>query len=200
VAPVPGGKSRRPSPGSWGTACEEGYDWGAVDWLEGVGVVTRHNGIVERISDVERIAPERAVEVPGLPEQVLEVRFAGGQAGFIDMRDRRGAVWADVLRSLREQDQPAYVEIAPDTGLITELLLPLRFTVGSIESTEVGLEIELVVSHARHRLRRSNPDFDELRESLEAARESGEPMLVTETDDHEIVDVRRADETAAGSG
>jgi hypothetical protein len=116
------------------------------------------------------------------------------------MRDRRGAVWADVLRSLREQDQPAYVEIAPDTGLITELLLPLRFTVGSIESTEVGLEIELVVSHARHRLRRSNPDFDELRESLEAARESGEPMLVTETDDHEIVDVRRADETAAGSG
>jgi hypothetical protein len=160
--------------------------------------VTRHNGIVERISEVEGIAPERAVEVPRF--HVLEVRFAGGQAGFIDMRDLRGAVWADVLRSLREQDQPAYVEIAPDTGLITELLLPLRFTVGSIESSEVGLDIELVVSHARHRLSRSNPDFDELRERLEAAHESGEPMLVTETDDHEIVDVRRADETAAGSG
>ena len=44
---------------------------------------------------------------------------------------------------------------------------------------------------ARHFLRRSNPDFEELRRTLEEAREKGSPILVTETlEQHEIIDAR----------
>ena len=156
----------------------------------------RRNARVERIGDLSRPSPERAAEAPGPSENYLEVRLESGESGLLDMSVHRDAVWADVLRSLQERDQPAYVEIDPDTRLVTELLLPIRFSVGRIEPAEAGLVVELIVSHAPHRLRRSNPDYDELRGTLEAARERKRRVLVTETDDHEIVDVRMLDEPA----
>jgi hypothetical protein len=154
--------------------------------------------LVERIRDLSRVAPARAGEAPGAAETYLEVRFESGQSGLLDMSVHRGAVWADVLRSLHERKQPAYVEIDPETGLITELLLPLRFGVGRIEPSEEGLMVELIFSHGRHHLLRSNEDFDELRETLEAAKKRKTAVLVTETDEHEIVDVRPLDEPAEG--
>jgi IS5 family transposase len=40
-------------------------------------------------------------------------------------------------------------------------------------------------------LRRSNPDFEQLREALENARKRGTPVLVTETiNEHEIIHVQ----------
>jgi hypothetical protein len=100
-------------------------------------------------------------------------------------------VWAEVLESLRETGAPAYVEVDPSTSVITELLLPIPFSVGRIERSPDGLQVELIISHARHSLRRSNPDFEELRHTLEEARKRGSPVLITETlDSHEIIDAR----------
>ena len=50
--------------------------------------------------------------------------------------------------------------------------------------------MELVISHAKHFLRRSNPDFAQLLETLERARASKALVAVTETEDHDIIDVR----------
>lgn len=157
------------------------------------------DALVDRISDLRRAAPAHAAKAPGAPENYLEVQLDGGQSGLLDMSVHRGAVWADVLRSLQERNEPAYIEIDPETGLITELLLPVRFTVGRIEPSEDGLLVELIISHGRHHLLRSNEDFDELRATLEAAKERGTAVLVTETDEHEIVDVRPLDEPAKGA-
>jgi hypothetical protein len=155
----------------------------------------RRHAIVDRIRNVARLPAARAAEAPGPAEGYVEVRFADGRSGFLDMSVHRDAVWADVLRSLWERNQPAYVEIDPETQKVSELLLPRRFTVGRVEPTEDGLEVELIISHARHVLRRSNPDFEQLRESLQAAVERDTAVLVTETAEHEIVDVRGLDES-----
>ena len=113
-----------------------------------------------------------------------------GASGLLDMSVHRDVVWADVLGSLRERSAPAYLEVDPSTRFIVELRVPIRVTVARIEPFEEGLIVELVISHAAHYLRRSNDDFEELREILEAAHRRQSPLLVTETDDHEIVDAR----------
>lgn len=157
--------------------------------------------LVDEIRDVAQVAELRAEISERPPPQILSVTFASGQSGLLDVSRAQDAVWADVLRSLQERRQPAYVEIDPETSFISALLLPLRFTVGSIKpAAERGaLEVELVISHARHVLRRSNPDFARLRRTLQAAQEEGVEVLVTETpDEHEIIDVRSARETPLG--
>ena len=159
----------------------------------------RRNALVEGISDLARPAPEQTGEMPGAAEDYLEVRFESGRSGLLDMREHRGAVWAEVLGSLRERNEPAYVEIDPETREITELLLPSRFSVLRIDPVEDGLAFELHMSHGAHYLRRSHPDFEELRAVLEQARERRTQVLVTETDVHEIVDVRTVDEPAASA-
>jgi hypothetical protein len=156
----------------------------------------RRNAIVDRIRHVARLPASRAADAPGPAENYLEVGFESGESGLLDMSVHRDAVWADVLRSLQERSQPAYVEIDPETHRVTELLVPRLFTVGRIEPNEDGVQVELVISHGRHVLRQSNPRFRELSETLETARERNAPVLVTETDEHEIVDVRELDESA----
>jgi hypothetical protein len=56
--------------------------------------------------------------------------------------------------------------------------------------TEGDIEVEFIISQVSHYLRRANPDFDELQTALQTAQEEGAAVLVTETDKHEIIDVR----------
>ncbi|HVH31926.1 MAG TPA: protein-glutamine glutaminase family protein, partial [bacterium] len=48
----------------------------------------------------------------------------------------------------------------------------------------------LEISHARHVLKRANPEFDALLRALRDAQAQNAWLIVTETDDHEIIDVR----------
>jgi hypothetical protein len=143
-----------------------------------------------------REKPEAAaIGGAGRAERVT-VRFAGGQSGLLDTSDFRGRIWADVLTSLRESGQPAYVQIDPRTRAITELLLPKQDKVREVRPAEdgrAGLEVDLTISHAVYSLRPDNPDFDDLAKALRKAEKSGTPVLVTARDDHEIVDLRPAD-------
>jgi hypothetical protein len=122
----------------------------------------------------------------------VEVRLADGSSALLDLGIPRSRIWSEVLASLRELDQPAYLEIEPDSRLITELLMPIETHVQKITETAAGdLQVDLVRSHARHFLRRSRPDFEELRTALESAWRDELQVLVTETDeDHSIFDVR----------
>ena len=52
------------------------------------------------------------------------------------------------------------------------------------------LLVELQISHARHTLSRNNPYFAEIIEVLKAAQEKKNWVVVTETHEHEIIDVR----------
>ena len=105
----------------------------------------------------------------------ITVNFQSGRSGLLDMKQPRSAIWAEVLHSMREANEPAYVEIDPETNVITELLVPIPVRVGAIRETEFGAEVDLIISHARHYLQRVHPDFQKLREALEAARKENQP-------------------------
>ena len=128
-----------------------------------------------------------------LGPRYMRVGFQGCEAGLLDMSIPRSVVWSEVFDSLRRANAPAYVEIDPATNVITNLLAPLMVRVAAITSTAEGdaVEVELVISHARHYLRRTNADFDQLLKTLQTARDQGMPVAVTETPtEHEIIDVR----------
>jgi hypothetical protein len=153
------------------------------------GQTTVVDGVIEVAS-----APERGVARTGEPTAAfLRVRFRSGQVGLLDMSLPRSTVWAEVLQSLRDTGQPAYVTVDPETGVITELLLPQALTVESITPApdRDGVQVNLMISHARHFLQRGTPRYDEILRALETARKRKETVLVTETlDTHEIIDVR----------
>jgi hypothetical protein len=162
--------------------------------------VARPNSLVDDVTGLVEPIQLRVAAPEGSAARYIEVAFAGGRTGLLDLTTYRGRVWADVLRSLREMAQPAYVEMDPKTHVITQLLQPLRSEVVRVVRVKDGFEVELVESHARHYLRKSNPQFNELRKALEAARAGKAPVLVTEIlDEHEIIDVRPvAGERGAG--
>jgi IS5 family transposase len=152
-----------------------------------------HVGLLQSLTRPEEVRADRE-RVAG---PSLTVTFADGRQAHLNLTDYRSRVWAQVLQNLYHAGQPAYVEIDPDSHLITLLLQPLRFTVAAIRKVDGGLEVDLNVSHGRHYLRRSNPNFENLREALENARKRGTPVLVTETlNEHEIIHIQPAVQAA----
>jgi hypothetical protein len=106
------------------------------------------------------------------------------------MSKSHAVVWASVLDSMHQNKAPVYVEVDPATSEITNLLVPLSVGVGDIRPLVNDKEVELIISHAKHFLRRSNPDFEQMLETLEWARTNKTLVAVIETADHNIIDVR----------
>jgi hypothetical protein len=135
-----------------------------------------------------------SVAGPGQPARhVVTVSFQQGRSAHLDMTVPRSKVWTEVLHSLRQANEPAYVELDPATNVITNLLCPLTVRVGAITPNAAGdaVEVELIISHARHHLRRAHADFQQMLQTLQDAKNRGTPVVVTETmNDHEIIDVR----------
>jgi hypothetical protein len=147
------------------------------------------SALVDDVRDVVRGKPP----AKGAPPEAIVVRFAKGMVAKLDPESHRDRTWAEVLESVREQGQPAYVEIDPDSLYITALLLPRRFTVRAIRESPdgSGLELDLEISQARHYLRREHPQFDDLKKAIESAHRQKTMVLVTESlDASAIVDVR----------
>ena len=159
--------------------------------------------VVDHVRDIARErSPRGARAKGGASEAPIRVRFASGVDGRLDPTKARDMTWAEVLQSLHDTKQPAYVTIDSDTGYITSLLLPRRFFVTDLRKTESGdVEVELEISHARHYLRRDREDFESVFDELEQARRGRTPVLVTESlDSSAIVDVRPAGPAPARRG
>ncbi|MGO1055069.1 protein-glutamine glutaminase family protein [Crossiella sp. CA198] len=127
----------------------------------------------------------------------LDIAFSSGRAARVDLRDPRARGWVGAFTELRAAGLDVYVELDPDTGLVTEVLVPHQVAVIALSPGEDLVEVDLEPSQAHHYLRRDNPDFAELLALLEAARDSQHTVLVTETlDKHAIIDVRPAPKEA----
>ncbi len=145
------------------------------------------------VSTVVRLEPrlDRAPEEILRAEGGLTVELEGERRVRLDPDDRRSAGFAQVLDGLRQQRLPVYLEVDPETSAITRLLIPHVSRIAAIRSLDVNvLAVELEHSHARHVLRGGAPEFEELEVLLREALDTGDPVVVTETDDHEIIDVR----------
>ncbi|HEY8224977.1 MAG TPA: protein-glutamine glutaminase family protein [Pyrinomonadaceae bacterium] len=121
----------------------------------------------------------------------LSVELEGERRVRLDPADPRSAGFAQILDGLRKQRLPVYVEVDPATSAITRLLIPHVTRVAGIRPIDVGvLGVQLDLSHGRHVLRRGAPDFDEMERQLREALRTGAPVILTENDAHEIIDVR----------
>ena len=145
----------------------------------------------ERIVDhISRLADD--VTSRERKRSLLPVKFQGGESAYLDMSQTRAPVWAEVLQSLRDNDQPVYVELDSESRVNTQRLLPRYLKVEAIRPADKdAVEVELVISHARHFLSRKHSDYERLLKMLEAAQKNKTTVLVTEDPDtHTIIDVR----------
>jgi hypothetical protein len=124
-------------------------------------------------------------------ERGLAVELEGGRHVRLDPADPRSPGFAQVLNGLSEQRLPVYLEIDPATSAILRLRIPLVTRVIGLRQIDEGvLGVELELSHGRHTLRRSQPDYAELERLAREAARSGEPVILTEDDAHNVIDVR----------
>lgn len=147
------------------------------------------------IDGVRSFSPAREnwVDKPikDLPKK-LTIQFKTGQTGILDLKDPLSAHWANMIDQQARANQPVYVEIDEETGVITDVLIPQVFTVEKLDTDEHGnLLVHLHQSHAIHAVLKSDPNFAAMRDSLQAALGDGSERLVTKTlNDLEIIDVR----------
>jgi hypothetical protein len=154
--------------------------------------VPNANAIVAIVVRIEPPVSRSGAEMFREHPDGFSIEFEGERRARLFRGDRAPGV-LEILEELRRLGAPAYVEVNPDTQGITRLLIPLVVKVTDIlESGSEEMAVELEISQARHRLKRGHPDFGDLLETLRAARKSGARLVVTETDDHEIIDARPA--------
>jgi Glutaminase len=125
-----------------------------------------------------RRVPTLSVEL----EDERRVRF--------DPDDQRSAGFVQVLARMRSLHVPVYVEINPDTSAITYLRVPLVSRVTDVRQVDDDLTVTLERSHARHVLKRTDPGFDDLERRAREALRARTPIILTEDDAHEIIDIR----------
>lgn len=138
------------------------------------------NAFVGTIARVDR-------DVEGGPALELE----DGRRARIDPRDRRAGGFVEILEELRERGKAAYLEVDPQTGFISRLRIPRAAHVIGITAAPSGdLVFEIPYSQGGHLLRRDSPDFDNWAGLLREALDRRLPVLLTEDDRHELIDLR----------
>lgn len=146
------------------------------------------------VEGIKSLSPSREVlrAKPPHEPRIVSVTFESNRTGLLDLKSPLAAVWADVLEHLRQQNRPAYVEIDPETKVITEVLVPQAARVWSIKLQPQGdVDVVFYTSAARHYLRWTHPDFQQMLNALQTAKDSDTTVLVTASrPDQEIVDVR----------
>jgi hypothetical protein len=120
----------------------------------------------------------------------IDVTFDNGETTSLDPSEPLSAGYAQILEDLRDAKIPGYVEINPETGSISRLLIPLQVKVVALANIGADVAVGLEISQAHRVLKRSNSQFDRLLKILEEAKDTGATVLVTDNEDHEIVDVR----------
>ncbi len=155
-------------------------------------------GLVSRIDpQVAKPGPEMFRDFP----DGVSVEIKGERTARLYPSDRAAGM-LEILEKLRQMRSPVYLEVDPNNRGIILLLIPLVSQVLNMRESSTGdVEVALEMSHARLALKRNNPDFNQLLETLHAAIAQKSWQVVTETDLHEIIDVRpHTDELPFGTG
>lgn len=145
------------------------------------------------VSTVIRLIPplDRAPAEMLRSEGGLSVELEDGRRVRLDPANPLSPGFAKILDGLSKQPLAVYLEIEPTTSAITRLLIPhIARVYGVRPITADSLDVELERSHARHTLRRDLADFADVEKLLNEAMQSGDPLIITEDDSHNIIDVR----------
>ena len=133
--------------------------------------------------------------IVGVPRKVQRER-RGGRAQIGDRRvvvgeeSRHPVEVVALLQDLGERGWPVHVTVGPDDAIL-EVRVPLLVRVGRLVREPGRLSVELVPSHARHELPLETSAATGFSELLEQSERDGNILVVTEDDEHRIIDVRR---------
>ncbi len=147
------------------------------------------NARVGRVSRIEPPMVGSGAEMLRRYPEGVRVFLSDGTSVLLGGHPRDGG-YLDIIEGLRRLGAPVFLELEGDEGPISRLLIPQVVTVEGIEERGDHADVRLEISHARHRVHRANADYGELVDALGDALERGTTLWVTETDDHEIIDVR----------
>lgn len=141
---------------------------------------------------LESVIVDLVTAVSAPAEGVVTVSLRDHGAVFLDVGTQRTAFWAEVFGRRRDSGESVYLEIAPETRMILDFLIPMENQVHALIAKQDGVEVQLMPSAAIHFLPRSHPAFERFLGTLEYARQLGTLVLVTTDYDHrnEIKDVR----------
>ncbi|MEG4323259.1 MULTISPECIES: protein-glutamine glutaminase family protein [unclassified Microcoleus] len=120
----------------------------------------------------------------------VDVTFESGETTYLDATNPLSAGYAEILEDLRHAKIPGYVEVDPQTRSISRLLIPIQAKVVALVKIGGDVAVGLEISQSHRVLKSSNSQFARLLSILEEAKKTGATVLVTDTDDREIIDVR----------
>lgn len=148
------------------------------------------NAVVSRVLPLPKLdgrTPAEALRSEG----GVPISLEDGRQARLDPADPRSAQRLSLLAGLGGHGIPVYLEIDPETSIITRLLIPIIARVIDVRADADGsVDVRLYPSHARHRLRGTGPEHDELVQALRAAQRTGEIVAVTKDDADTVIDVR----------
>lgn len=145
------------------------------------------------VSTLIRFQPklDRSPEEMLKSEGGLTIELEGERQVRLDPDNPKSAGFAQILDGLSKQNLPVYIELEPETSNVSRILIPYITRVHDIDLLDKGvLRVDLEMSHARHLLRESSPDFKEMEKTLREVLGTDNLVILTEDDDHEIIDVR----------
>jgi len=152
------------------------------------------NAIVALVSRIKPGIVKPCAEMLKEHPEGFSIEFEDKQSARIGPSERAAGT-LEILNELQKIQLPVYVEVEPETREISRLLIPLVCKVEKIsDDNKEGADVALEISHARHTLKQSNPEYEELLGTLRKAQESNSWLVITETNEHEIIDVRAAPE------
>ena len=148
------------------------------------------NAIVSRLIRFDTSLTKPPLEVLR-SETGLYVELDEGRRVRLDPANPLSPGFISILEEMSRQKMPVYLEIDPDTKSITRLLIPFVTRVTRITQIDFDVfGVELEYSHGRHTLRKENTDYDELKKQIDEAVQSEKPVILTEDDAHNIIDIR----------
>ncbi len=137
------------------------------------------------------------------PAPNITVQLKGGNTCQIDSANLLAPHHTKMLDMLRQSGTAVYIETAPGTDLVSNVLIPLAAKVAKVADAPTAdrHEVHLEFSAARHFVRTTNPNYAALLNTLKSAEANATPVYVTETlKEPEIIDVRPAPAPAPFAG
>lgn len=124
-------------------------------------------------------------------ERGLHVELDDGRRIRLVSSDPRSVGFIQILDGLSKLRQPVYLELDQTSSTITRLLIPhLTRIAGLHQVSDKGLDVELEASAGLHMLRRGQADYEVLERQLREAVKHRGLIILTEDDEHRIIDVR----------
>jgi hypothetical protein len=122
------------------------------------------------------------------------LRLSDGSVQKVSRQSPKFAFLADWIKKKIGTGRPVYVESDAATGEVDLILPPALRRIERVSSEPQGdrLQVDIASSPSKHSLRTTGARFKELRQALEGAAKSKEPLLITIHPEHlEIVDARQ---------